>query len=589
LVRDLSTFSVALSLDSYLSGFLPISCCPPDIVLPSLPPCPDQHQLFCILFPRPPERGFPANVLVLDEGQLGASAAFQPYCSSLDVTHREIPWFRVYSDASTADLITHIGKSVYPAPLSAADVRMHCFVHRALLCLLTPRYVYLFVPRSSASHTSVNIDKSACLVCVSNHSRDTAVTLNASSNPLRPTSSQFVWRLLPDDLEVGGCKKRVRDDEGHVFVPTLASKIFSYVAPANNGFIVEQVLLNLFPNLRPRKQYDDADVVWKPSLLRTPDQVVSKWRSDGTRLFHVNGHSCISAKHLLADTVLSGVNGSVESFLEYCPFTIQVKLPLRDAGAELLRILRSEDTLKLIKQRPCFGQTQWIIKPAELWGALGIQICADADAAVSLLRQEKKSNIFIVQKYIERPMLLLGHKFDLRIFFMLVPTAPRAMSVLFARKKFYARLSHQPYDPSSLDRTVHLTNSAIQLHSDSFKMHYNFDELKAALGSGHDLDAVMERVAQCLKKFLGQPGMLDRFNPELADPRATLSSRCELFGCDFILDEDSNPYLLEVNTNPALDNELGPTFFHRLLDCVFRLAFRMPVVDDFFENLCELK
>ena len=110
-------------------------------------------------------------------------------------------------------------------------------------------------------------------------------------------------------------------------------------------------------------------------------------------------------------------------------------------------------------------------------------------------------------------------------------------------------------------------------------MHYTFDELQAAFGAEIDLDAVMERVAQCLKKFLGQPGMLDRFNPELSDPRATLSSRCELFGCDFILDEDSNPYLLEVNTNPALDNELGPTFFHRLLDCAasIRRARRAPV------------
>ncbi len=287
--------------------------------------------------------------------------------------------------------------------------------------------------------------------------------------------------------------------------------------------------------------------------------------------------------------MLTGVKGSVEGFLEHCPFTIQVTLPLCDAGARLLHTMTNQDTLKLIAQRPCFGQTKWIIKPAELWGALGIHICADAEAVVALLRKEKKSDIFVVQKYIERPMLLHGHKFDLRIFFMLVPTAPRAMSVIFARKKFYARLSHLPYDSSSLDRTVHLTNSAIQLHSDSFKMHYSGDELQAALGAGCDVAAVMERVAQCLKMFLGQPGMLHRFNPELADARASLSSRCELFGCDFILDADGNPYLLEVNTNPALDNELGPAFFHRLLDCVFRHAFRLPIVDDFFENLCELE
>jgi hypothetical protein len=518
--------------------------------------------------------------------------SFQPYSSDLHATHREIPWFRVYTDSSTADLMACVGKSVHPAPSSAADVRMHCFVHRALLCLLTPRYLYLFACRSGASQTGAGIEKSACLVCSpvphTPHVATAAEAVFSNTSSLSP--SQVSWLLVRDTAEdLHGLVKRGRNEEARVFVPTVSCKVFSYVAPANNGFIVEQALANLFPNLRPDKQYDNVDVVWKPSLFRTPDQVANKWRSDGTRLFHVNGHPCISAKHSLADTVLAAVNGSVEGFLQHCPFTIQVQLPLRDAGTALLQTMRSEDTLRLISQRPCFGRTQWIVKPAELWGALGIQICADSEAAVALLRQEKKSDVFIVQKYIERPMLLHGHKFDMRIFFMLVPTASRSMSVIFARKKFYARLSHQRYDPSSSDRTVHLTNSAIQLHSDSFKMHYTFEELQAALGSGVNLAAVMERVAQCLKLFLGQPGMLHRFNPELTDPRASLSSRCELFGCDFILDADANPYLLEVNTNPALDNELGPTFFHRLLDCVFRHAFRLPIVDDFFETLCDLK
>ena len=375
----------------------------------------------------------------MNEGPHEASVAFQPYLSSLDATHREIPWFRVYCDASTADLMTCVGKSVEPAPSSAADVRMHCFVHRALLCLLTPRYIYLFVARSIASQagagTRESTEKSACLLCLPVHTHDhdnAAAAASAAAPteyPLRATPSQFAWRLLPDACEEDGRTKRGRDEQTRVFVPTLANKVFSYVAPANNGFIVEQVLQNLFPNLRPQALYDDADVVWKPSLFSVPEQVVSKWRHDGTRLFHVNGHSCVSAKHFLADTVLAGVNDSVDSFLQYCPFTIQVKLPLRDAGAELMRTMRSETTLNLIGQRPCFGQTQWIVKPAELWGALGIHICSDAEAAVELLRQEKKSSVFIVQKYIERPMLLLGHKFDMRIFFMLVRHA--ILSVFF--------------------------------------------------------------------------------------------------------------------------------------------------------------
>ena len=196
----------------------------------------------------------------MQEGQGGGRIAFQPYSSAILATHREMPWFRVYADALTAHMVACVGKPAEFMASSAADVRMHCFVHRALLCLLTPRYIYLFVPASDAAQAGASVQRSANLVCNPVHLLSTVIAAESntaadSSKPSSPPSPQFAWRLVPDAAEADGRVKRGRGEDDPVFLPTLACKFFSYVAPANNGFIVEQALLNLFPNLRPDKQY----------------------------------------------------------------------------------------------------------------------------------------------------------------------------------------------------------------------------------------------------------------------------------------------------------------------------------------------
>ena len=48
----------------------------------------------------------------------------------------------------------------------------------------------------------------------------------------------------------------------------------------------------------------------------------------------------------------------------------------------------------------------------------------------------------------------------------------------------------------------------------------------------------------------------------------------ELFGYDFILDEDFNVYLIEVNTNPCLEesSNLLKTLLPRMLEDMFKLT-----------------
>lgn len=53
----------------------------------------------------------------------------------------------------------------------------------------------------------------------------------------------------------------------------------------------------------------------------------------------------------------------------------------------------------------------------------------------------------------------------------------------------------------------------------------------------------------------------------------------EVFGYDFIFDENMNPYLLEVNTNPGLEesSSLIKMLVPRMIDDAFRLT-----IDDLF-------
>ena len=48
----------------------------------------------------------------------------------------------------------------------------------------------------------------------------------------------------------------------------------------------------------------------------------------------------------------------------------------------------------------------------------------------------------------------------------------------------------------------------------------------------------------------------------------------EIFGYDFMIDKDLNPWLIEVNTNPSLDesNSLLRSLIPRMLDDAFKLT-----------------
>lgn len=190
-----------------------------------------------------------------------------------------------------------------------------------------------------------------------------------------------------------------------------------------------------------------------------------------------------------------------------------------------------------------------------------------------------KTTTVIIQKYIERPFLYYGRKCDMRIWVLLTYN----MNV-YVFKEGHLKTSSMPYNPQELNSFIHLTNYSVQKYNESFSKfeHGNeisFNEFQQCINRNenigrrrrdlrkHVLPLVHDIVVISMKAAMHKINVLNR-------------KFCyELFGYDFLMDEDLVPYLLEVNTNPGFD-ESSPwvtKLVRRMLEDTIRLT-----VDDLF-------
>uniref|UniRef100_A0A1A9WDN5 Tubulin polyglutamylase TTLL4 n=1 Tax=Glossina brevipalpis TaxID=37001 RepID=A0A1A9WDN5_9MUSC len=216
------------------------------------------------------------------------------------------------------------------------------------------------------------------------------------------------------------------------------------------------------------------------------------------------------------------------------------------------------ETLRQAWPKNASRLTKWIVKPPASARGTGIRI-------VNKWSQFPKDRPLVVQKYIERPLLINDNKFDMRIYVVLTSINPLR---IYLYKDGLARFASVKYSSelNSLDeRCMHLTNYSINKFSQNYSKNEDFNACQGHKWTLQSLWSCLEsrgvntkRLWATLRNLVikaiisGEAGLNRMYRQNV-----NFRYNCfELFGFDVLLDENLIPWLLEINISPSLHSEL---------------------------------
>ncbi|XP_047506947.1 tubulin glycylase 3A-like isoform X1 [Pieris napi] len=197
----------------------------------------------------------------------------------------------------------------------------------------------------------------------------------------------------------------------------------------------------------------------------------------------------------------------------------------------------------------------WIVKPGNKCRGKGIQLMNNIKDIIGLINVPAQKTRYVVQKYIENPLVVYNTKFDIRQWFLVTNCQPLTIWVY---KDSYLRFSSQIFSLSNYHESVHLTNNAIQT-----KYKNNGDRDKALpdenMWDCHTFKAYLRQIGQYeMWDSKIYPGIKQCLIGAMLACQESMDKRqnsFELYGADFMLTDDFTPWLIEINSSP----DLAPT------------------------------
>lgn len=195
------------------------------------------------------------------------------------------------------------------------------------------------------------------------------------------------------------------------------------------------------------------------------------------------------------------------------------------------------------------------------------------------------SDTCIVQEYLDKPLLMDGFKFDLRIYALVTSCDPLK---IFLYKDGLVRMGTEKYvSPSEANISnsfMHLTNYSINKHSENFietsesnigskrSLTYFWDWLRE---NNHDPDLVWNKISDVVIKtiFVCTPHLFHTYHMCRGTDLPNTSCCFEILGFDIFMDKKLTPWVLEVNRAPSFsaDQELDYEIKYGVLSSSLKL------------------
>ena len=306
--------------------------------------------------------------------------------------------------------------------------------------------------------------------------------------------------------------------------------------------VVSEVGKQVFRWKLSHRDNDKWDVCWIDTGM-TPERLIRM--KPYQKINHFPGMHSLARKNCLAGN-LQDMQQALPGDYDFFP---QTWLLPRDFG-DLKKALGEKKT------------RTYIVKPEAECQGRGIFLTRELQAIPLGAR-------YVVQRYIHKPYLIEGLKFDMRIYVLVTGCDPLR---IFVHEEGLARFATEPYVPpfpSNLaDTCMHLTNYAI--NKDNSKFVYNTDAQRDDVGhkrslravfqllqaAGHDTDTLWTTICGIIVKTLCSAQPLLAHIYRSCQPLDPSDSMCfEILGVDILLDHNLKPWLLEVNHSPSFTTD----------------------------------
>ncbi|XP_051930471.1 tubulin polyglutamylase TTLL7 isoform X1 [Hippocampus zosterae] len=314
---------------------------------------------------------------------------------------------------------------------------------------------------------------------------------------------------------------------------------------AGTKYEIVRIVINEMDFLKTRDEDETANLIWNDSAVQ--HEKIAELRNY-QRINHFPGMGEICRKDCLARNMSKMIKCQSQEY-SFVPKTWIFP-------AEYTQF---QNYVKEMRRKR--KQKTFILKPAN--GAMG--------HGISLIRNCEKlpsQEHFIVQEYLDKPFLMEGYKFDLRIYILVTSCDPLR---IFLYNDGLVRMGtekyHAPSEANLSQLYMHLTNYSVNKHNENFERDETVDKgSKRSISwfteflrtNDYDVAKFWGDVSELVVKTLivAEPHVLHAYRMcRPGQPPGSDSVCFEVLGFDIILDRKLKPWLLEINRAPSFGTD----------------------------------